>query len=91
MLLWHLKEAEDALRKIIVMLEEGRRKHTEELSNEGLEVDVAHLYYHINSAWNTRVFASKDDPELFEKFREHARFPKEFESWAEYNSDEEDE
>jgi len=45
----NLKEAEDELRGLITRLESGKQ-----LSFEDYHVAMAHIYHHLNSAWNGR-------------------------------------
>ena len=43
---------------------------------------MAHLYHHVNSAWNTRRIRSLDDPILHEKFLEYAEHPTDLTAWG---------
>ena len=45
----NLKEAEEELRGLITRLESG-----EQVSFEDYHVAMAHIYHHLNSAWNGR-------------------------------------
>lgn len=48
-ILFNLQEAREAIEKVIEQIQTSA-----EYSYEELEVDMAHLYHHLNTAWNAR-------------------------------------
>lgn len=67
----HLREAADSLARVIREMEADP-----EYSEAELEVEMAHLYHHVNTAWNAR----KASPERtaacsLEDFRDWRQFP----------------
>ena len=50
-MIWNLKEAQEALQQIISELE-GPSDYAD--CDAPLSVDMAHLYHHLNTAWNAR-------------------------------------
>ena len=69
--LWHLREAAEALTNTIAEMEADP-----EYSREALGVEMAHLYHHLNTAWNARDAATaRVDACSAEDFREWRQFP----------------
>ena len=69
----HLRELYEHIGSLLADLESG----SYEYGNDGLEVDFAHLYYHLNNSWNGRtVKLLADDPVLQDD--ELARFRSDF-------------
>lgn len=68
--LWHLREAAEALADEIRRLEAG------DVENFETGVGVAHIYHHLNTAWNART-ASEDASRVCstEDFYRWRRFP----------------
>ena len=79
---FHLREAQEHLNRMIVEI------NNDEVDPEGFAMDMAHLYHHINSAWNSRTIRSLDDPVLHEKFLELAQHPTDLQAWEVYDPDE---
>ncbi len=75
---FHLKEVQDDLTLLRADLE------NEEMDNVELYIRIAHLYHHMNSAWNSRRYDSLDNPELLleQRFMELSEFPKDLEPWG---------
>jgi hypothetical protein len=69
--LFHLREAAEQLNETIQNLE-----HSADEGAEELQVDMGHIYHHLNTAWNGRhqtdAQHAKCTDEDFERFR---RFP----------------
>jgi signal transduction histidine kinase len=72
---FHLREALGDLRNLVQELEES------EVDVEEFKSIMAHLYHHINSAWNSRSIEQLDDPRLTEQFYELALFPTDISAW----------
>jgi hypothetical protein len=72
-ILWHLRKAIDAITTVIQEIESDPEHGEEEL-----RIDVAHIYHHINTAWNARD-ASK------ERIEECSQ--KDFDEWREFPDD----
>jgi hypothetical protein len=68
-ILWNLREAQEAVSKIIRDIEADP-----EYSQEAYAVDIAHLYHHVNTAWNARFesaeAAERCSAEDFERWRQ---------------------
>ena len=72
---FHLREALGDLRNLVQELEES------EVDVEEFRSIMAHLYHHINSAWNSRSIEQLDDPRITEQFYELALFPTDISAW----------
>ena len=72
-ILFHLREATEQLNETIQKLERA-----EEYTVEEFQVEIGHLYHHLNTAWNgrnqTEEQYQKCTSQDFERFR---KFPKE--------------
>ena len=79
---FHLREALEDLNRLVTEINAG------EVEPEEFAVVMAHLYHHINSAWNSRSIRSLDDPILLEKFLELAQHPTDLQAWEVYDPDE---
>ena len=67
----NLKEAEEELRRLITRLESG-----EQLSFEDYHVAMAHMYHHLNSAWNGRDATDEQWRECTEEdYQKWQKFP----------------
>lgn len=49
-ILFNLKEAQEAIDRLLEQIQASQ-----EYSFEELEVDIAHVYQHVNTAWNARA------------------------------------
>jgi hypothetical protein len=68
----NLKEAEEELRRLITDTESG-----EELSFKDFHVAMAHIYHHLNSAWNGRNATDTEWRECTEaNFQKWQSFPR---------------
>ena len=71
--LFHLREASEQLNETIQELESNR-----DYGAEGFQVEMSHLYHHLNTAWNGRdqtdAQHAKCTDDDFKRFR---RFPDE--------------
>jgi hypothetical protein len=56
---FHLKEAQEAIQQLIVDLEQNP-----DYDDVEFRIDIAHLYNHINTAWNARDVADEETSEL---------------------------
>lgn len=74
---FHLRELSEDLQRLI------DRIQSEEVSDTDLYLSIAHLYHHLNTAWNARNFKSLEDPLLLvdSTFFELASFPKDLDPW----------
>ena len=68
-ILFELQDAQEALTQITNDL-----KNDDDYGETEHQINMAHLFSHVNSAWNMRV-ATTDEVESGEKFDEWARFP----------------
>ena len=73
---FHLREAKVHLEELIASVNEGKEGAVT------FKYQMAHLYHHVNSAWNTRRIRSLDDPILHEKFLEYAEHPTDLTAWG---------
>ncbi len=68
--LFHLKEALEQLQETITALETGS---LEEIS---FQIEIEHLYHHINTAWNSRDSTEQETNECNkENFSKWQKFP----------------
>jgi hypothetical protein len=68
---FHLGEAREALDKILESIQKDK-----EYSDAEFSVEMAHAYYHINTAWNSRNASQKDVIECSEEnFNKWKKFP----------------
>jgi hypothetical protein len=73
-ILFHLKEAEEAIRKTISSIETDSAYDVAEL-----RLEVAHIYHHLNTSWNGRDEPNDEaSEENFDKWR---IFPKDLEDY----------
>ena len=74
---YHLKELHDDLRRVL------NEVSSQSVNNVALYIDFAHMYHHLNSAWNSREYTSLDNPELMRDARyfELASFPTDIDPW----------
>jgi cellobiose-specific phosphotransferase system component IIA len=70
---FHLKEAGDALQKLIREIESGTEAGAEEFENA-----ITHAYHHLNTAWNSRLITD-------EKARNHTDW--DFTEWRQFPKD----
>ena len=74
-ILFHLNEAKEALDEIINDLKSNSEYDTPEF-----EVDIQHLYHHINTAWNSKFASNKEIEECSgEDFNKWRDFPTDIE------------
>ena len=67
---FHLKEALEQLQETISSFQKG------DVDEVQLELDMEHLYHHINTAWNSRNALEKDTDECSQaNFEEWRKFP----------------
>lgn len=73
-LLFNLNEAKEAIKELIKDLNEDPEYDIGEYM-----VDMQHIYWHINSAWNGRDFDSNNDELTDSKYKEFIQYPKDLE------------
>ncbi len=73
---FHLREAQEHLEKLINSVNEGKEDAVT------FRIQMAHLYHHVNSAWNARRIRSLEDPILNEKMLEFAEHPTDLTAWG---------
>lgn len=64
MLMYELEDAHEHLSKLIHKMQESGS-----IDVESYAVDVAHIYAHLNRAWNSRDFVGEMDDSQWESFR----------------------
>lgn len=74
-ILFNLKEASESLDKIITQIE-NNPEYSEDDSMYWVEIE--HLYWHINTAWNARNSTSKESEECTQE---------NFDKWNEFPAD----
>ena len=74
---FHLSELKGDLEKLLFELQSG------ETNNVDLYIRVAHMYHHLNTAWNGRAYDSLGDPRLESKevYFALAEFPNDLHAW----------
>ena len=73
--LFHLREANEEIEELILEMNAGP------IDADVFKIWMAHIYHHVNSAWNTRFVTSLDDPILHENFHEFATHPTDIVAW----------
>ena len=68
--LFNLKEAKSALEELIAEMESDA-----DYDIGNYMVDIQHLYWHINSAWNGREFGVSDQRLTSEMYEQFIQFP----------------
>ena len=69
-ILFHLNEALEELESTIKDLESTPEYDTPEYS-----VGIAHLYHHVNTAWNSRNSSNKETEDMEGNFEKWRQFP----------------
>jgi hypothetical protein len=69
--LWNLREAIEALEQLVREVESDS-----DYDDGQFEVDLNHVYHHVNTAWNARnVTAERIDASSAEDFKRWRQFP----------------